>query len=47
MSDKEKHERMRKRGYPSAIFLPENLYRRAEAEGIDMTPYVILKPIPR
>ena len=45
-TDNQKHEFCRKRGYPSAVFLPEWLYRAAESEGYDMRFYVILRPIP-
>lgn len=46
MTDDEKHEWCRKRGAPSALFLPEPLYREAERQGYDMRYYVIQKPIP-
>ena len=46
MTDDEKHKWCRKRGYPSAVFLPVSLYRKAEREGCDMRYYVIVQQIP-
>lgn len=46
MTDDEKHSWCHERGYPSAVFLPESLYRIAERQGYDMRYYVITKPIP-
>ena len=46
MTDAEKHVWCQKRGYPSAVFLPESLYWKAERQGYDMRYYVIVKPIP-
>lgn len=46
MTDAEKHEWCRKRGYPSAVFLPPSLFDAAEKEGHDMRWFVKQRPIP-
>ena len=46
LTDEQKHAEARKRGYPSAVFLPASIYRMAEQQGYDMTLYVVTKPLP-
>ena len=46
LTDEEKHAWCRRRGYPSAVFLPPALYDAAEREGYDMRYHVKQQPIP-
>lgn len=46
VTDDEKHEWCRKRGYPSAVFLPPSLFDAAEKSGYDMRWYVKQQKIP-
>jgi hypothetical protein len=46
VTDAEKHEWCRKRGYPHAVFLPRSLYKEAERQGYDMRYFVIQKLLP-
>ena len=46
MTDEQKHEHMRRMGYPHAVFLPPAIYEVARAKGYDMRQYVKTQPIP-
>lgn len=43
--ERKKHADCQKRGLPHAVFLPRKLYEAAARVGIDMTDYVIQRPI--
>lgn len=47
MTDDEKHEWCRERGYPHAVFLYPHLYQEAERQDYDMRYYVKTKMMPQ